>query len=154
MIIKVLTVGKPDNANYQKLLAMYHDRLVHYTRIELDHIRPEKVIRDDPGIMLREESRLREKIGNRDYLVVMDKSGDTLSSTDLAEWLQKLQNQALPAMSFVIGGPLGFSREFVGSANRVLSFSPMTFPHELAAVMLLEQLYRAFSINKGEKYHK
>ncbi|RMD87479.1 MAG: 23S rRNA (pseudouridine(1915)-N(3))-methyltransferase RlmH, partial [Calditrichaeota bacterium] len=102
----------------------------------------------------REQKAILEKIDSGEYLIILDKRGKQISSEALAQFLQKKMTQGVRSLTFVIGGSLGFSEDFLKNAHLVLSLSKMTFPHEMAKVILLEQLYRAFSILKGEKYHK
>ena len=95
-----------------------------------------------------------EKINASDYNIVLDKDGKQFSSVDFSQLFIQLARQSTKQITFVIGGPLGLADEVKKKAGQLLSFSKMTFPHELAAVLLLEQIYRAQSILKGEKYHK
>lgn len=105
-------------------------------------------------VMTREGERLLEKIKPGDYVIAMCIGGKQWSSTALANHLQDLQNQGRRRMVFVIGGSLGLSDQVIARADEKLSLSMMTFPHQLARVMLLEQLYRVCKINGNERYHK
>jgi 23S rRNA (pseudouridine1915-N3)-methyltransferase len=84
----------------------------------------------------------------------LDRAGDPMSSEDLAAWLQKKMNEGTSEFEFIIGGALGLDSIVLNSVNQVLSLSQMTFTHEMSRLILLEQLYRAFTILRGEKYHK
>ena len=88
------------------------------------------------------------------HRVALAIDGDRLSSEELARYIRDLETGGVSRMDLIIGGSLGLSREVLESADRRLSFSPMTFPHQLMRLILLEQLYRAAKINRGEVYHK
>jgi len=95
--------------------------------------------------------RLLEK---RDCLVVWDPCGKDMDSVAFAEFLGDLRNDGFPDLWMMVGGPLGISKRLLARADFVLSFSKMTFPHDLARLVVMEQVYRAFTILKGEPYHK
>jgi 23S rRNA (pseudouridine1915-N3)-methyltransferase len=88
------------------------------------------------------------------YLIALDREGKPMSSEQLAEFLRRQIDSGIRKMDFVIGGPVGLDSKIIAGANLRLSLSTMTLPHELARVVLLEQLYRAFTIMRGEPYHK
>lgn len=102
----------------------------------------------------REASILLERCGAGEYLVVLDVAGEMMSSTELADRLEKLRDGGIKAINLVVGGPWGVDESLVKRADLRLSLSPMTFPHELARVMILEQVYRAFTILNHIPYHK
>ena len=101
-----------------------------------------------------EGERILAKISDRSYVVALAIEGDMLSSEQLAERVQELMLRGRSDISFIIGGSLGLSPAVLKRADRKLSFSRMTFPHQLMRVILLEQVYRAFKINAHEPYHK
>jgi 23S rRNA (pseudouridine1915-N3)-methyltransferase len=100
------------------------------------------------------EKSQRRRAGGGHVLVALDERGETTTSRDLAGWLAGLEERGLAAATFVVGGDEGLEPAFVASAGRVLSLSPMTLTHELAQVVLLEQLYRAWAIRAGHPYHR
>ena len=102
----------------------------------------------------KEGEKISAAIAPRNYKIAMCIEGKQLSSQELAELFGKLQGEGYPGVSFVIGSSCGLSEKVKGACNLRLSMSKMTFPHRLARVMLLEQIYRAFSIAGGGKYHK
>lgn len=102
----------------------------------------------------KEWENLMNGLPEQRHLILLDKSGTLLSSEGLAGKIQNLQNRSVPEVCFAIGGPVGFPREALSKADFVLSLSPMTFTHEMTRLILLEQLYRAFTILRNEKYHK
>ncbi|MDQ7064079.1 MAG: 23S rRNA (pseudouridine(1915)-N(3))-methyltransferase RlmH [candidate division KSB1 bacterium] len=155
MKIRLFTIGRMKARGFRLAQADYLQRLQHYIHIDLLELkdvptrnRTEAQIQDD------ETRTVLRVLPNDAFLVVLDRRGKLLSSEDLASFLNKLMGDRRKTVVFAIGGPHGFSEALRQRADLVLSLSAMTFPHELARVMLLEQLYRAFTILKGEKYHK
>lgn len=106
------------------------------------------------AVMKREGERMLARIGQQDYVVAMCIDGRQYESTELAAKLQTLFTQGKSHITFLIGGSLGMHPDVLKRANERMSMSKMTFPHQLARVMLLEQLFRAAKINAGERYHK
>lgn len=106
------------------------------------------------AVMKREGERMLARIGQQDYVIAMCIDGKQYESTELATKLQMLFTQGKSHITFLIGGSLGIHPEVLKRANERMSMSKMTFPHQLARVMLLEQLFRAAKINAGERYHK
>ena len=155
MKIRLLIVGKIKNKNTDALAELYLERIKHYLPIMVEIIKPEKIKNlPDAEILHREGQQILPKLFNSDYNVILDKDGKQLASTEFAHLFNRLAGQSTKQITFVIGGPLGLSGTIKKKGNQLLSFSRMTFPHELASVILLEQIYRAQSILKGEKYHK
>ncbi len=155
MNIRLLIAGKIDNKNADALAALYLKRIKHYVPITVDIIKPEKIKSlSDTQVLDREGKRFLEKLNPSDYTVVLDKAGKQITSEEFAQFFNRMAGQSIKQITFIIGSPLGLSDDVKAKADHLLSFSPMTFPHELACVLLLEQIYRAQSILKGEKYHK
>ena len=133
----------------------YLGRLRHYLPIEVVEIREENMNRRTANeVLTAEGQRLLKRIPAGTHVVALDRErGKTLSSTGLAQKLDSLGVSGRSHVAFVLGGPLGLSPEVIGRADERLSFGPVTLPHALARVVLLEQLYRALKIGRGEKYH-
>mgnify|MGYP000924537964 CR=1 FL=1 len=145
MDIRILAVGKSKDYLGQDIVSEFTSRLVHYTDIDWTFI---------PNIDVDAEGEKMLKLIPTDAFVVMlDDKGRQLTSLELADFLQKKQNESLRNMVFVIGGAYGFSDTVKKRANYALSLSKLTFPHEFVRAILSEALYRAFTITKGEKYH-
>ena len=89
-----------------------------------------------------------------DYVIALDQTGDQMSSVELAEFVQYKMNEGVRELTFIIGGALGLDESILKTATKILSLSRMTFTHEMSRLIVLEQLYRAFTILKGTKYHK
>ncbi len=102
----------------------------------------------------READEILKRVKAYDYLVVLDERGKGISSTQLSEFLQARMNSGIKTVCFVIGGAYGFSEKIRQEADTILSLSSLTFPHQLARLLLVEQLYRAHTILKGVSYHK
>ncbi len=154
MTIRLLTVGKLSDPNLAMAAEKYKGRLQHYAGFSWEIVKAERG--DDSAvaeIVARESRRILEKWTEKETTVVLDKEGRMFSSEQLAAFLDRQSREAKP-LTFVIGGPWGVEEEIKKKASLLLSLSPMTFPHELATVILLEQLYRSFSILNHEKYHK
>ncbi|MBN1155039.1 23S rRNA (pseudouridine(1915)-N(3))-methyltransferase RlmH [candidate division KSB1 bacterium] len=156
MKIRLIVVGAT-KANY---IRMGEDdfigRIRHYINFEYVVIKPEKIKKslNESSLVIAESDRIGEHIGSGDWTVAMASGGRQLSSEELAVYIQAKLNMSLRSMTFVIGGPLGLSERFLERVSDRLSLSRMTLTHELARLVLLEQIYRAFTILGGEKYHK
>jgi 23S rRNA (pseudouridine1915-N3)-methyltransferase len=133
----------------------YLRRLRRYFPIEVVEVPEEDMNRRSPqDVFAAEGERLLKRIPAGAHVVALDRErGKPLSSEDLARKLDSLGVSGRSHVVFVLGGPLGLSPEVLGRADERLSFGPMTLPHALARVVLLEQLYRAVKIGRGEKYH-
>lgn len=143
MKIKVAWVGKTKEAAIQKLTDDYLKRISHYAAVEGVSVKDEAaILRVSAG----------ERQGQKHKLILLDPLGKQLSSEELARFIEREQEQALPLL-FAIGGADGFSNDARRHASLILSLGKMTLPHELARVVLLEQLYRAFTILNHHPYH-
>lgn len=131
----------------------YAQRLSHYAKFELVEL-PEAARHKSPEqARAAEAEAILAKLSERDWLVALDERGQLLSSTDLAGFVGKAQ-QAGRDLVFVIGGDEGLAEEIRAKAKQVLSLSRMTLPHRLARLVIAEQIYRAFTLLRGEPYHK
>ncbi|RMD96545.1 MAG: 23S rRNA (pseudouridine(1915)-N(3))-methyltransferase RlmH [Calditrichaeota bacterium] len=133
----------------------FQNRLKHYVDLKIVELKdvPAKN-KTVTQVQEAESSRILENLPPRSYLVVLDRSGKQVSSSEFANFIEQRRLHGPKVLAFAIGGPHGFSRTLLQRADWVLSLSKMTFPHEQTRVILLEQIYRAFTILKGEKYHK
>jgi 23S rRNA (pseudouridine1915-N3)-methyltransferase len=143
MKIKIAWIGKTKEPAMQSLTDEYLKRIGHYAEVS------SAVVKDEIALLSLARGE-REK--NRHKLILLDSRGKQLSSEELAAFLEREQAQALPLL-FAIGGSDGFSREALEQAAFTISLGKMTLPHELARVVLLEQVYRAFTILKRHPYH-
>ncbi len=154
--IKITVVGKTLASWWQSAEGEYLKRLSHYAKIKQVFVKEEKMAEHKtlPQIQAIEAQRIEDSLDSNEYRVALVKEGRQLSSEELARWLEKLANQGISRINFIIGGPLGLPESFVKQCDYQLSLSKMTFTHEMSRVVLLEQLYRGFSIFKNENYHK
>lgn len=155
MQLSLLMPGKVRKACFKEGCDEYLSRLAHYVRLNTPDVREEPVTRStDPLLVKRREAeRLLERIPAGAQLICLDEHGEEWTSVALADFLRQHRDRGTKEVAFVIGGPLGLSPELLQRAHRKLALSRMTLPHELARLMLLEQLYRAFTIIQGEPYH-
>ncbi len=159
MKITLLTVGKLKEKYLRDGIAEYSKRLGKYCRLEIietaDERTPEGASRAiEAQIKKTEGERLLRCIRDADYVIALAIDGKMLDSVELAEKLESLGVQGESSLVFVIGGSLGLSDEVLRRADYRLSFSKLTFPHQLMRLILLEQIYRGFRIQRGEPYHK
>ena len=157
--VTVLCVGKLKEKFYADAAAEYAKRLSRFCRLELVEL-PEERLPEDPSpaqieaALLKEAAVIRSKLPSGAVLIVLCVEGSPLSSEALARQMADWAGQGAGQLAFLIGGSYGLHPSIKAQAKLRLSMSPMTFPHHLARVMVLEQLYRAYQINAGAKYHK
>lgn len=159
MKITVLAVGKIKESFYRQAIAEFSKRLSRYCKLEFvevaDEKAPEKLSgTEENQIKDREGERLLHHIRDTDYVCALAIEGEQLDSVALSKKINQLGVSGKSSIVFVIGGSLGLSRSVISRADFLLSFSKMTFPHQLMRVILLEQVYRSFRIMQGEPYHK
>ncbi|MDQ0271930.1 23S rRNA (pseudouridine1915-N3)-methyltransferase [Cytobacillus purgationiresistens] len=157
--ISIITVGKLKEKYLKQGIDEYLKRLSAYAKIEIIEVPDEKAPEELSEIEMqqvkqKEGERILAKIHPDTHVIALAIDGRMKSSEELADNLDKLATYGKSKIAFVIGGSLGLSDEVLNRANDKLSFSKMTFPHQLMKLILLEQVYRAFRINRGEPYHK
>ncbi|HOG00716.1 MAG: Ribosomal RNA large subunit methyltransferase H [Firmicutes bacterium ADurb.Bin248] len=158
-MIRVLCVGRVREEHFSRALAEYEKRLSRYAQLEIIEAAEEKAPENLSAaqrdqVKRLESARLTDKLREGELAVTLAPEGTQLSSEELAGKLAGWQNAGKSRIAFLIGGSLGLSDEALARADFRLSFSKMTFPHQLFRVMLLEQLYRAYKIIGNEPYHK
>lgn len=159
MKITIVCVGKVKEKFYRDALAEYAKRLGRYCRLELIEVADEKTP-DGAGeaaeeqIKAREAQRILEKIKEDSFVCTLEIAGKKFSSEGMARWIEQLTVSGTSHIVFVIGGSLGLHTSVLNRSNQSMSFSDMTFPHQLMRVILAEQLYRSFRIIHNEPYHK
>jgi 23S rRNA (pseudouridine1915-N3)-methyltransferase len=156
MRVVLLSIGNTKPPCLRDAEAVYIKRLRPTCRIEFRSVRGEALGRSmPPGPVLKKEAgRLMACIPDKGISVVLDRRGVLWSSEELSRKIGEWQVRGVSALTFIIGGPLGLDSSVLERADVVVSLSPMTFNHDMVKLILLEQLYRAFSILKGEQYHK
>ena len=159
MKITILAVGKLKEKYWKQAIAEYEKRLGAYSKIEMIEVPDEKApenMRDKEIEQVKEKEgqRLLAKIKPQATVITLEIQGKMLSSEGLAKELQQRMTQGQSDFVFVIGGSNGLHQDVLNRSNYALSFSKMTFPHQMMRVVLIEQVYRAFKIMRGEAYHK
>ena len=151
-MIKLICVGKVKEKYLVDAIEEYRKRISKYTKLEI--IEVNDIDNQNIDIILMREKELIEKhIGERDYVITLDIEGNMISSTDLAKKIDDIFNKS-SIITFIIGGSYGLHSDIKKRSDYSLSFSKLTFPHQLFRVNLLEQIYRSFKINNNEAYHK
>ena len=151
MVISILAVGR--SRSLEEPIRDYEKRAKHYWRLRVDEV-PRAKERDPERAMAEEAGNLEKRIDPRFTLVALTREGRTMSSAELARWLEKLAVSSTPGVHFAIGGAHGLGSPVLERADLALSLSPMTLPHEVAHLVLAEQIYRAGTILRNEPYHK
>lgn len=159
MKITIITVGKIKEKYLKDAIAEYSKRLSRYCKLEILEVADEKTPDGASEIV---EENIREKEGERilklikedTYVITLEINGKMLTSEELADRIETLGIQGKSHLVFVIGGSIGLGKEVLRRSDYALSFSKMTFPHQLMRVILLEQIYRSYRIINGEPYHK
>ncbi|MEH7303849.1 23S rRNA (pseudouridine(1915)-N(3))-methyltransferase RlmH [Neobacillus drentensis] len=159
MNISIITVGKLKEKYLKQGIEEYLKRLTAYAKVDVIEVADEKAPEELSELEMvqvkqKEGERILAKISQDTYVIALAIQGKLGSSEDLAESLDKLATYGKSKIAFVIGGSLGISEEVIKRSNEQLSFSRMTFPHQLMRLILVEQIYRAFRINRNEPYHK
>jgi 23S rRNA (pseudouridine1915-N3)-methyltransferase len=155
MKIALLQNGKTTDKSISDIIDLYTGRIKKYSTFELVTLPELKNTRNMPPQeqKLREGKKIIQSISVDDYVILLDERGSELRTTEFASFLEKTFMVSGKRVVFIIGGPWGFSDEVYQRADFRLSLSKMTFPHQLVRLLFLEQLYRSFTIMKGEPYH-
>lgn len=159
MKITVIAVGKIKEKYLRDALAEYEKRLGKYCKLELIEVADERTPERagevvEEQIREREAGRILKYLKEESYVITLEIQGKQLSSEELAEKMEALGIQGKSHIIFIIGGSIGLGKKVLEKSDFALSFSKMTFPHQLMRVILLEQVYRGFRIINGEPYHK
>lgn len=151
-MIKIICIGKLKEKYLQEMVKEYEKRLTKYTKIKIIELE-DKSFDDIDKIKKIEAEQINKQINEKDFIITLDISGKQMTSIELSTYLYNTQIN-FSNITFIIGGSYGLSDEIRNKANFSLSFSKLTFPHQLFRVMLLEQLYRCYKIQNNESYHK
>ena len=159
MKVTIVCVGKIKEKFYRDAVSEYEKRLGKYCKFEIVEVADEKTpdrasATEEEQIKEKEAVRILSKIKEDAYVCTLEIAGKKFSSEGLANWLEQLTVSGKSNIVFVIGGSLGLHKSVLARSNQALSFSDMTFPHQLMRVILSEQIYRAFRIIHNEPYHK
>lgn len=159
MKIKVVTVGKLKEKYLKDGIAEYTKRISRFAKLEMielaDEKTPDKASElENQKILETEGARILSKVGERDFVVVLAIEGKTFSSEDFSKQLEQASIKGYSTLTFIIGGSLGLAPVVKNRANLSISFGRLTLPHQLMRLVLVEQIYRAFTIQQGSPYHK
>ena len=159
MNVTVLAVGKLKEKYWQEAVKEYSKRLGRFCRLSIAEIKESLLpanpsAADEEAVKAAEGRAILNRIHPSDYVITLEIEGQSFSSVELADHMKKLAVSGRSSIVLIIGGSLGLSREVSARANLKLSFSAMTFPHQMMRVILLEQIYRSFKIINNETYHK
>ena len=155
MKINLICIGKTDDKEIKNLISYYQIRLPKYWNFEIIEISDVKNAKNmSPDILKKEEAKLfLQQIDSTDIVVLLDEKGKQFTSREFAAKINTWQNNSVKKIHFLIGGAYGFADEIYERANEKISLSKMTFTHQMIRLLLVEQIYRAFKISRGEKYH-
>ena len=151
-MIKIITVGQIKEDYLKEAIEEYQKRIQKYTSLEINEIKDEGFVEEEKAKKLEAE-KIEKYIHEKDYLITLEIEGKEYTSLEFAEKLRNIQIET-SNITFIIGGSYGLADSIKQKAKMHLSFSKMTFPHQLFRVILLEQIYRAYKINNNESYHK
>jgi 23S rRNA (pseudouridine1915-N3)-methyltransferase len=153
--IRVIVVGQTRSGFVQEGQAFYLERLRHYIPVEWVVTKAAVIGKNVTHQSVREQEarHIRKKLRDREYVITMDRKGKTYDSLEFASHVERLMTEQ-ERLVFVIGGAVGLADDLLKASQEVLSLSRFTFTHEMTRLFLLEQLYRAFTIMRGESYHK
>ena len=159
MNIDIICIGNLKESFWREGAGEYIKRLKNYCNLEIIQIKetplPKNATeKDEEKVIESESNAILSKLKKQSYVVALDVKGKEYSSESFAERIETLAVEGKSRIVFIIGGSLGLSKEACSQADIRMSFSQMTYPHQLMRVILLEQIYRAFKINNGETYHK
>ncbi len=159
MKIKIVTVGKLKEKYLKDGIAEYSKRLSRFANLEMIELADEKTPdrasdSENQKILELEGTRILSKIGDRDFVIVLAIEGKTLSSEEFSKQLEQAPINGFSTLTFVIGGSLGLFPQVKKRANLSISFGRLTLPHQLMRLVLVEQIYRAFTIQQDSPYHK
>ena len=159
MKIKVVTVGKLKEKYLKDGIAEYLKRISRFAKLEMIELADEKTPdraseSENQKILGIEGQRILSKVGDRDFVIVLAIEGRTFSSEEFSKQLEEAYIKGFSTLTFIIGGSLGLSSSVKNRANLSVSFGRLTLPHQLMRLVLVEQIYRAFTIQQGSPYHK
>ena len=156
MKIRIIIVGKTKEKYIEQGIKEFDKRLQKYIPVEWIVVKEEKIQKNDSEMKIKsiEFSRILEKISSDHYSIILDSNAEQVTSQQFASFMLQKMNEGVRTINFIIGGALGLDPNIDKYANLKLSLSKLTFTHEMTRLILIEQIYRAFTIVKGEKYHK
>lgn len=152
-IIELLTAGEQKFRQLKVIEEEYKKKINRYTSFSVNSIKI-KNVKDEKKLIQLEGEKILEKIDSKDFLAALDRNGEEMSSLEFSKFISKTISGGVKKVIFVIGSAQGLSKNIISRADKVISFSKMTYAHDIFKVLFLEQLYRAFTIIKRQKYHR
>jgi len=154
--LRLILIEKTREEHYARAEQEYLKRLQRYAHPEIVIVKGERLTEQKSEVQIigLEADRIRGQFGKNEFRVALDRRGRQLTSEEFAEFFAAQMNRGISQISFIVGGPLGLPETLLRECDQTLALSKMTFTHELTRVILLEQIYRAFTILNHEKYHK
>lgn len=154
--VTFIFVDKTREQFIQSGVEEYLRRLRHYAAVEIKIVRGRKIMpkTDEKKLISEESTAIMEKAGPEAYLVALDSTGEQLTSCELAQFLTNIESKSAKEVVFIVGGPLGLSSALLDRCDYIFSLSKLTLTHEMSRLVLMEQIYRAYTIKAGGKYHK
>jgi 23S rRNA (pseudouridine1915-N3)-methyltransferase len=155
MKISIISIGFNQDGYVKQGITLFEKRINHYTSLEMIYLNEPKNMKNQPEQVQKElEGKvILSALEKADLAVLLDVQGPQMSSEIFSKFLQRTMNKGIRNLAFIIGGPYGFSEEVYRKVTEKISLSSMTFSHQLIRLIFLEQLYRGFTILKGEPYH-
>ncbi|MBQ2303014.1 MAG: 23S rRNA (pseudouridine(1915)-N(3))-methyltransferase RlmH [Bacteroidales bacterium] len=155
MNIKLIVIGKSEEKYLREAVEIYLKRLTHYINFEIVVLPDVKNAKNMSVAELKDKEAelILKHSAKADKVVLLDEKGKEYSSVEFSKYLTKQMNASVKTLAFVVGGAFGFSEKVYSQTNEKLSISKMTFSHQMIRLLFVEQLYRAFTIIKGEPYH-
>lgn len=153
MKIALLVIGKTNEKYLESGIEIYQKRLKHYTNFEIITLPDVKGISESKVLIEKEADQFLKQIKEDDFLILCDERGQMITSVELSELLSKRMSESRKKIVILVGGAFGVSAEIRKRADYILSFSKFTFSHQMIRLFITEQVYRAFTILKNEKYH-
>ncbi len=158
MNIRIICLGKVKESSLASLITEYTKRISKYANIQIIELQDESIPaapseKEILKIKKLEAEKIKSKINSSDFIICLDQHGKELDSEELANKIQSITINGFSTIDFIIGGTVGLDKELVTNSNLVLSFSKLTFPHQLIRLFLVEQIFRSFKILNNERYH-
>mgnify|MGYP003303138232 CR=1 FL=1 len=158
-MIKIIAIGKLKEKASVSLVEEYAKRIKAFSKLEIIEVNDQKIpynasLKEEEMVLLKEGRDVLSKIKDDEFVILLDLHGSYMSSEEFSSYMNNLFISGKSTVTFVIGGSLGVSKELVERSNYRFKLSPLTFPHQLVRILLVEQIYRAFTIVKGSPYHK
>jgi len=150
--VNIIAVGSIKENFYTEAISEYSKRMSRYAQVNIIEVQEDAKEKSISKKIDKESEKLDKVL--RGYVILLDRQGELISSEKLAETIDKCQTEGVSEISFIIGGSNGVNEALKSRANKVISFGKITFPHQLFRVVLMEQIYRAFTINNNLPYHK